>query len=265
MRPFLGREEATAIKQIRARSPAGWFELADDVAVFCDGLLPTISPSLENGQEVLSAVLYRRVMSAFEAVLLLAERGLHTEGLVVRRAMLEALFVLRAIWQHPDLVRTYVLNDLHRRRDIYKNLLKRSTESRSRVSQWITDDELNRQIKALATETKGVTYLGVEGYAQRAKLHDLYLTDYCILSEAAHHVAKDLERQLHVDSDDNIAAVIWGPEPVPPVKLLFPAIDQMLMATYAVTKLFTLDVKGLLDALSGRCRTLAEAETGDDG
>lgn len=240
MRPFLGQEEATAIKQIRARS-LGWFELADDVEVFCDGLLPTISLSPENGQEVLSAALYRRVMSAFVAVLLMAERGLHTEGSVVRRAMLEALFVLGAIREQPDLVRTYALNDLYRRKRIYKNLVTRSRDGQSRVSKWITDEELKRQIAALKTATKGLRHMRPKEYAQEAKLDHLYLTDYCILSEAAHHVGKDLERQLLVDSDDNIAAVIWGPEPVPPVKLLRPAIHQMLMATDAVTKLFKLD------------------------
>ena len=125
---------------------------------FSSDLVPTIQPNINDGQHVLSACLYRRVLSAFEGVLLLAERGMHTEGLILRRAMLEALFVLGAIWQQPDLVRTYVQNDQHRRRDIYKNLRQTSPANRRRVSAWITDEELDKTISELTQATKGVTY-----------------------------------------------------------------------------------------------------------
>lgn len=103
---------------------------------------------------------------------------MHTEGLILRRAMLEALFVLGAIWQQPELVRTYVQNDQHRRRDIYKNLKKTSPDSRRGVSAWITDEELDKTIAELSQATKGLTYLSVEQFAQAAKLHDVFLTDY---------------------------------------------------------------------------------------
>lgn len=140
MNRYLGPDPARMIQQIRERAPE-WFTLADDVASFCSDLLPDIEAGVNDGQQVLSAVLFRRGLSAFEAVLLLAERGMHTEGLVRRRSMLEALFVLGAIWRQPDLVRTYVQNDQHRRRDIYKNLRKSSPDSRRGLTAWITDEE----------------------------------------------------------------------------------------------------------------------------
>jgi hypothetical protein len=205
-------------------------------------------------------VLFRRILSTFEAVILTAERGMHTEGMVLRRSMLEGLFVLGAIWQQPDLVRTYVQNDQHRRRNIYVKLLKTSRESRRRVSAWITDEELDKQIAALTQAIKGVRYLSVKQFSQAAKLHDLYLTDYSLLSEAAHHVARDLERQITVAEDDEIESVIWGPEAEPPFKLLFPAIDQMLMATLVVSKVFGLYIKEKVDQFSGQSRELSERD-----
>ena len=259
MNRYLGPNPGLMIRQIRERAP-GWFALADDVATFCSNLVPRIVSDVNDGQHVLSAVLYRRVLSAFEGVLLLAERGMHTEGLVLRRAMLEALFVLGAIWQQPNLVRTYVQNDQHRRRDIYKNLRKTSPESRQRVSAWITDEELDKTIGELTQSTKGLTYLSVEQFAQAAKLHDIYLTDYCLLSEAAHHVARDLERQVTVDQNDEIESIIWGPEREPPFKLLFPATDNMLMTTHVISQIFGLDVKERFEFFSRRSRELSEVD-----
>ncbi len=259
MNRYLGPDPPRMIQQIRERAP-GWFMLADDVATFCSDLVPRIAPDINNGQQVLSAVLYRRILSAFEGVLLLAERGMHTEGLVLRRAMLEALFVLGAIWQQPNLVRTYVQNDQHRRRDIYKNLRKTSPESRRQASAWITDEELDKTIGDLTQATKGLNYLSVEQFAQAAKLHDIYLTDYCLLSEAAHHVARDLERQVTVGQNDEIESIIWGPERETPFKLIFPAIDKILMATHVISQIFGLDVKEKFEFFSRRSRQQSEED-----
>lgn len=179
MSRYLGPDPAGMIARVRFRTP-GWFGLAEEVAQFCGDLLPRIKANTSDGQQVLSAVLFRRTLSTFEAVVLTAERGMHTEGMVLRRSMLEGLFVLGAIWQQPDLVRTYVQNDQHRRRDIYTNLRKTSPESRRNVSAWITDEELDKQIAELTQATKGVRYLSVEQFSQCAKLHDLYLTDYIL-------------------------------------------------------------------------------------
>lgn len=259
MNRYLGSDPTRMIQQIRERAPS-WFTLANDVATFCSDLVPRIAPNVNDGQQVLSAVLYRRILSAFEGVLLLAERGMHTEGLVLRRAMLEALFVLGAIYRQPNLVFTYVQNDQHRRRDIYKNLRKTSSESRRRLSAWITDEELNKTINELTQATKGLTYLSVEQFAQAAKLHDIYLTDYCVLSEAAHHVARDLERQITIGQNDEIDSIIWGPEREPPFKLLFPSTDQMLMATYVISQIFGLDVEERFAFFTRRSCQLSEED-----
>jgi hypothetical protein len=119
---------------------------------------------------------------------------------------------------------------------------------------------LDQKIAELTQATKGVRYLSVEQFSQAAKLHDLYLTDYSLLSEAAHHVARDLERQVAVDSYDELSALIWGPEAEPPFKLLFPAIDQMLMAAHVLSKIFVLDINEKLDSFSAQSRRLSEQD-----
>lgn len=73
-------------------------------------------------------------------------------------------------------------------------------------------------------------------------------------------MARDLERQVNVGQDDEIESVIWGPEREPPFKLLFPATDQMLMATHVISKVFGLDVKNKFESFSARSCQLSEAD-----
>lgn len=263
MTRYLGPHPADLIAQVRSRAP-GRFALAEDVAQFCGELLERIEPNTDDGQQVLSAVLFARTLTTFEAVLLVVERGMHTEGMVLRRAMLEALFVLGAIWQQPLLVSTYVQNDQHRRRDVYVNLRKTSSDYRKTAGAWISDEELDRNIRELAQATKGIRYLSVEQFSQAAKLHDLYLTDYSLLSEAAHHVARDLERHVVVGVDDKIQSFIWGPGAESPFKLLFPATDQMLMAAHVVARIFQLDIEQHFSAFSAESRRLSSDEESHD-
>lgn len=259
---FLGHSPDRVIAQIRRRAPS-WFELAEEALTLCSGLLGRIRPRGNDGQRVLVAILYRRLVSSAEAVLLLAERGMHTEALVLRRSTMEALFVLGALWQQPELVSVYVDNDTHRRRDIYKNIRKASATVRNNLGSTLIIDDLDPMIRDLDQQTKGKRYLSVEQFAQAAGLHDHYLTDYCLLSEAAHHVARDLERNIGARTDDSIEAILWGPEREEPFRLLFPTIDHLMMATFVMNKLFKLNIKRQLDQISAKSRVLSEAVAND--
>lgn len=264
MNTAINRNDPAAIAAIRGRAP-GWFSLADSVALFSDLLIDRIQPKRDDGQQVLCALLFRRLLSAYQAVIILAERGMHTEGLIQRRGMLEALFALGAMWQQPATVQDYIGNDLHRRRDMYKNLLKTSAKMRNMISASMSETELRRQSEELTRQTKGITYLSVEEFSQRAKLHDLYLTEYCVLSGASHHVARDLERHVTKDADDDIAELIWGFEPEPPFKLLLPATDRMLMGVHVVDKLFALGVANDIGQFSNESQRLSSIDESGHG
>lgn len=209
-----------------------------------------LSPNTKDSHQILSAILYKRISTSFQAIIILSERGMLTEALTQRRGMLEALFVLGALWQKPEIVEDYINNDILRRRDIYLNIQKSSKKSREAVSNFISEDELNEIIKDLQEKSKNIKYLSVKKYSCEAKLYDLFLTDYSILSEAAHHVTKDLERHIEIDDKDEIKSLIWGPENCKPVEILFPSVDHMLKAIHIVGNIFNLDTEGELSSFS---------------
>lgn len=239
MNRYLGTNPEVSIRGIREREP-DWFKLADDVASFAGDLIYRLNVPQGDERLLLAALLYRRVAGAFEAVLALAERGMHTEGLSAHRSLLEALFVLGAIINQPDLVKVYLKNDEHRRRDIFKKIKKLSPTLRKALTPEFLPDVIEERLVELEASAKGATYMGVEQYAQAAKLHDIYLTDYSFLSEAAHHVAKDLERQIAVNAAGDVDGIYWGPESALPSSLLSPALEHMLVAAKATEILFAI-------------------------
>ena len=166
---------------------------------------------------------------------------MHTEGLATRRSLLEALFILGAIHNQPALVQAHLLMGTHRRRDIYKNIKKLSPKVRHGLAQELTPEKVDKTVAELECAAKGIPHFGPEQYAQAAKLHDIYLTDYSFLSEAAHHAAKDLERNVSVDTDGDVDGLFWGPERDPASTLLFPAIEHALIAVGITEKMFKLE------------------------
>lgn len=261
MNRFLGPQPELAIRQVRDREPE-WFKLAESVASYAGDLIYQLRVPRGEQRLLLGAVLYRRVASAFEAVIMLTERGMHTEGLAARRSMLEVLFVLGAICNQAELVDTYLKNDEHRRRDIYKNIKKMSPTIRKSLTPELTPEVVDKHISELTASTKGSTYMGVEQYAQAAKLHDIYLNDYSFLSEAAHHVARDLERQIAVDSDGDVNGFYWGPDPDLPSALLSPAVEHMLMAARATEALFKIGPSERLGSLWRKAEEMFEQHAG---
>lgn len=255
MNRYLGSEPNQLIRQIRLRDPA-WFDHAEAVAAYAGDLVQRLHVNRGNISQILTALLFRRVASAFEAVLMLAERGMHTEGLALRRSMLEALFVLCAVWKNPDIADTYMRNDQHRRLKIYKNMRRFSPAIQKQLSQELSLEAIDERIADLNLSTAGTKATTVSDYAEAADLYDYYLTDYSFASEAAHHVGKDMERQIALDTDGDLDGFLWGPEPDPPSELLSSAVDYMLMAVNATELIFEIGASDTLKALLARTNDL---------
>jgi hypothetical protein len=255
-RYFSGNPEVT-ISQIRQREPE-WFALAEDAASYAGGLVYQLKVPRSDEKLSLVALLYRRIAGAFESVILLAERGMHTEGLTARRALLEALFILRAIFNKPELAKIFLKNDKHRLFNIFKNIQELSPEIRNALAPELTPDAIDKQLAELKVSIKDIRYMNPKRYAQEANLYDLYLTDYCFLSEAAHHAAKDMERLIIVDTNGDIDGFFWGAESNLPSELLSPSIEQMLLAAEITEVMFKIDKAEHLAKLQQRLNDMLE-------
>ena len=219
------------------KNEASWIELANEVSIFGKTILNSLAVNNENGVQILTSILFRRLVFGLDAVRILVENTLYTESRILRRGMLEALFSLGALWKQPDTVSNFVNNDVHRRIKLYTNIKKTSKKFREKHLNRISDKEVEEILSDLRSQKQG-EYLSTESLSQKAELHDLYLSDYAILSESAHHLAKDLERHISADKGNNIRELLVEDKETSGKDLLFPAIDHMLMACDAIDNIF---------------------------
>lgn len=258
MNRYLGADPNASMREILDRDPI-WFKHVSAVSVCATDLISQLNVQRGSIRQLLSAVLYRRIASAYEAVIVLAERGMYTEGLIQRRSMLEGLFVLGAIWKKPSLVEKYLEDDQHRVLRILKNIKKTSPMIQDVIAPTLSPLLLDKKVEGLISSTAGSDATRTAAYAQAAGLYDYYLTDYSFASEASHHVAKDLERQIALGEDGNIDGIYWGPEAEPPSELLSNAVDYMLKAIAVVEDLFELGTSEVAVYLRARTDELNES------
>jgi hypothetical protein len=226
-----------------------WDKIGAQVVDFGKSTIQNLNIAGDNGQQVLSAILYRRVVYGLEAVRLLVENKIFTEARIQRRGILEALFVLGALWHQPDTVVDFVNNDVHRRIKIYTNLKKTSAKFRSHHFKNLSNNKIDEIINDLKRQKSG-SYLSLESLSQKAGLHDLYLSDYCVLSSTAHHLTKDLERHIAVDEYNNIIEFVVEDDATSEADILYPSVDQCIMASYAINEIFNLGLKETINKLS---------------
>jgi hypothetical protein len=211
-----------------------------------------------NVRELLASLLFQRIAAGFEAVLLLAERGMHTQGLFQRRSMLEALFVLGAIFQRPEFVDRFLAADDDRVLGVYKKMKRLPPDVLKSLEPQVTRSLIEAKITEYQGKTGGRKGPSAADYAKAADLETYYLTDYSFSSEAAHSVAKDLERHIHLDDKRGATGMGWGPEDVPAEDLLMHAVDYALMACSAVEQVFAIGPTAELEQLRSHSNELIE-------
>ncbi|MBN1008195.1 DUF5677 domain-containing protein [Amphritea pacifica] len=215
-----------------------WQVFADEVLSLTKSVLDNLEIDREDGLQVLSSILFRRVIFGAKAVYLLVRNKLYTEARIQRRGQLEALFSLGALYRSPDILQDFVNKDVHRRIKFYQNIKKTSKKFRGYHLGDMPDSEIDKEIEEL--NSKKGPHLSLETLSQKAGLHDLFLSDYSMLSEAAHHAAKDLERHVEVDKEGNITGFLLEDPETDMSNLLYPALSHLLMAWDAINDIYRL-------------------------
>ena len=170
------------------------------------------------------------------------------------------LFVLGAIVNDVEYVDRFLSADEARVLGIHKKIRRLPLSVREALEPEITRSQVEAKITDLEGRIGGRRAPSAADYAKVAGLETYYLTDYSFSSEAAHNVAKDLERHIELDSEGGIDGLRWGPEDVPVSELFVHAVDYALMACFAVERLFGVGPGAELEHLRARVNTLIESE-----
>lgn len=158
-------------------------------------------------QAVLVSTLLQRALTAFQATIILGERGLPEESKVALRTLLEVMFKIVAIAKDEEVAKTFILEDVRHRRK-FLNKFKLLNPTLENVDKQVLESLLESTTKQI--QDKDIRELKTQWFAAKAGLTDFYNSAYAILSDSVHANVRTLERALNVDENGNLVGLNYS-------------------------------------------------------
>jgi hypothetical protein len=216
---------------------AEWFVLCESINRFSLAFTSKVPYHPDNRQEWLTAALFLRMISVFEAITILTERCMLSEARILLRALMETLFALRAVASSQRVAEEYYHSHLNLKLKALKKL--RGYESAGMTYRGIN---LNKRIEELEAEVKNKHLKSTpttEYLAKKAGLDSYYNTAYSVLSWTTHSSVLDIAH-AHVSgkSDDYVESVHLSPQIEDVEKTLMSISECMVIALRSGNDLF---------------------------
>ena len=254
---FLGEELRSTAFKIRSRHKDA-FKLAEEINTYANWKLQDTTAKRSNRQQVLMAALLPRLLTAFQGCVLLAERGLRVEAMILARKVLDGTFRIVAIGRADETAKRYIESDEISRRDVLKKLQSLSTVKHDSTT---TADIQNRHKEVDArVRSEGIRSTSSKDYAELAGMLDYYNTAYAYFSQSAHANLRELEDVIETDDDNDPVAVKYGPSDEDISLVLNTASEAVVISLGAVFDLFAGQPPVGLRVLQRKVATALEAQ-----
>jgi|GEM_PF-2879873 len=194
-----------------------------------------------NTDKLLSAILYSRVISTYQAFLLISQRGMAQQSKMLLRCIFESLFPLVAIQKNKDYSQHLIVADEIDRFKAFNKVIRHRTRQDP-------NDPSIPEVQALADASKkiieenGLKKIGVIDNAEKAGLLDWYDTAYSMLSWTVHSSMRSLQEHLVLDGDKDIHSLKNEPEIEEFDHLYSTAIEAVVFAVIAAGTIFDVDI-----------------------
>lgn len=195
----------------------------------------------EDLRELLLSTLMPKGLGAYQAVILLSERGMPAQSRVLLRTLLEVTFRIGAIAKNPEVARAYALEDAARRKKVINKLRMLSSYEAfaDKATLDSTHEALSDRIKS-----QGIKELKTQWFAEQAGLTDFYHSAYSYLSDAVHVSVSHLEDALDLDENGELVGLTYGPSGADIEATLLTAAESLifcLRGTYSVVDIDSAD------------------------
>ena len=236
---FLAPEIAGVVQHVRAAH--------SELFAFCERLNELAHSSLfsskvnrDDLRELVLSTLILKAMTAFQGVIIVAERGMPSETRILLRTLLEVMFRAIAIAKNPDATRVYVGEDVIRR----KKLIRKFRRLSSHLQVSADPAELDRveEILTARVTVEGIVERTTLWYAEQAGMEDFYHSAYSLLSEAVHVSVGQLESALNLDDNGALVGLSYAPSDAEIEHHLLASAEALifaLRATYSVVDVQT--------------------------
>ena len=149
----------------------------------------------DDEKEVYLTLHFQRMLSHFQSIIIMSERGMTHQVEIMTRCMLELLFNLVAYHQHDDLLEAMIVGDDDQRREVLINLYNDQLETPTftEAELWHLKQVINSPDKI----DRGDIHVFMK--AELAGLLNEYRTTYQLLSESVHSSLHSLQADLEID------------------------------------------------------------------
>lgn len=248
---FLAENLTVWVCQVREKFKA-WFELVADLNRMAMQILYKATPLQSSGQELVGALIFGRSLQSFQAVILLAERGMLSDARTLVRSCAESAIALGGI-AHDENFIDELVDDYHKHRMSVANVMASDPECSKGLTPAQLDGlkkisvEISEQYQS--SKPKSVKW---DVVASRVGMTTLYNTIYRGMSgDAAHVTADALNRHIQANDKADIESLLFEPTCQDLEDTLSAAVTAMLHAIYALQQAFNrseveLDVKDIL-------------------
>lgn len=180
---------ATEIKQ------SGYYTVCKDLNKLAQSVLNHCHIHPDDEKEVYLTLHFQRMLSHFQSIILMSERGMTHQAEVMTRCMLELLFNLVAFHQHDDWLEAMTVGNDDQRREVLIRLYNQQLETPT-----FTEDEmayLKKIINSADEDDRDDIHVFMK--AELAGLLNEYRTTYQLLSESVHSNLHSLKADLEMD------------------------------------------------------------------
>jgi hypothetical protein len=233
-----------------------YVEICLDLNSFSQALLYKLEINNKNLAEILVASLFSRVLSTYQATLLVAQRGMKQQAKILIRCMLEPLFPLVAISKDPTFADVLVRAEKFERRRAINKWIRYKERSDMHCKDLAAMKFLSDQLKA-EIECEGLRKITAFDCAAKAGLDDWYNTVYALTSSTLHASVRSLEEALQLDSErSTILSFVHEPDTQRCEDLLVTIAEGLMHALVAASAVFKIPEPELVDKCRKRCRQL---------
>lgn len=190
-----------------------------------------------DGVAIITATLFMRALEHYQATVLLLRRAMVAPAQVTLRALVEAVFRLRAIVTEPTAFKTFITEDLVQQKKLVKSALTNPHHPNLEETAKIVTPEFLAEIEK-DIKTVGAKHVTTAEWSKLAGMHDWYTTNYALLSNIVHTAVRDLDVYLKLDGVGEVRELVYAPSLKEIPQLLLTAAHLILIAASAFDKTF---------------------------
>ena len=228
--------------------------LANDLNRFCHEILNDLKPKSDNIQQILSTILFIRILEIYQSIIILIKKGLTAPCKMLARCMLDPMSIIVAIKNDKDFVniviKSYEFDKL--------NMIKKAKELD--IKQFYENDpefSFDEEIENIESKIKseGISEIKSIGLLRQINLFKTYGGAFVMLSESVHSNIGDIDRN-YLYAEENIT-IKYGPNNNDFNRILITSFAIVLEALDSINSIFDLNKNESIEKFDSKLKDIS--------